>query len=298
MDITLKMIKRNVKLFFKDKAMFFTSLITPIILFVLYLTFLGNVYKDSFALYIPSGTELPERLLDGLVAGQLTSSILAVSCVTVAFCSNFLMVQDKATGAWRDLTITPARHTVFALGYYVASLVATLIVCLTATLVCFAYIAFSGWYMSVLDTVLILLDVILTVLFGTALSSVVNFFLSSQGQISAVGSMISSGYGFLCGAYMPISSFNVWLQRAISFLPGTYATALFRTHALRGAITELEAHGVSSEAIEQLKDSVDCNVYFFDARVSEGAMYLILCASIALLIGIYVLMNKKDRKIK
>ena len=42
------MVNRNVKLFFKDKAMFFTSLITPLILLVLYGTFLWNVYEDSF----------------------------------------------------------------------------------------------------------------------------------------------------------------------------------------------------------------------------------------------------------
>ena len=33
--------KRNVKVFFKDKGMFFTSLITPIILLVLYSTCLA-----------------------------------------------------------------------------------------------------------------------------------------------------------------------------------------------------------------------------------------------------------------
>ena len=33
--------RRNVRLFFKDKGMFFTSLITPMILLVLYVTFLA-----------------------------------------------------------------------------------------------------------------------------------------------------------------------------------------------------------------------------------------------------------------
>ena len=46
---------RNMKLFFKDKGMFFTSLITPIILLVLYSTFLSNVYRDSFRYAIPDG---------------------------------------------------------------------------------------------------------------------------------------------------------------------------------------------------------------------------------------------------
>ena len=47
MKIFLAMLKRNVKSFFKDKGLFFTSLITPLILLVLYATFLSNVYSDS-----------------------------------------------------------------------------------------------------------------------------------------------------------------------------------------------------------------------------------------------------------
>ena len=42
------LVKRNTKLFFKDKGMFFTSLITPAILLMLYVTFLANVYRDRF----------------------------------------------------------------------------------------------------------------------------------------------------------------------------------------------------------------------------------------------------------
>ena len=48
MSILTSLIKRNTKLYFKDKAMFFTSLITPLILLVLYGTFLSKVFEDSF----------------------------------------------------------------------------------------------------------------------------------------------------------------------------------------------------------------------------------------------------------
>ena len=47
MKTFLSMTKRNIKLFFKDKGMFFTSLITPVILLVLYSTFLAKVYRDN-----------------------------------------------------------------------------------------------------------------------------------------------------------------------------------------------------------------------------------------------------------
>ena len=123
MKTTLSRIRRNVKLFFKDKGMFFTSLITPLILLVLYATFLSNVYKDSFAMGLPAGVIIDEGLLDALVGGQLTSSILAVSCVTVAFCSNFLMVSDRASGAAKDLGISPVKASTLSISYYSASLI-------------------------------------------------------------------------------------------------------------------------------------------------------------------------------
>lgn len=287
------LIKRNIKLFFRDKGLFFTALITPAILLLLYATFLGNVFRDSFLANLPEGVTLPERLLGGLVGGQLISSILAVSCVTIAFCSNFLMVQDKANGAIKDLRMTPVKSSVLAISYYASSLLSTLLICFSAMLICFAYLAVAGWYLSVSDVLFLMVDVLLLVLFGTALSSIINFFLSTQGQISAVGSIVSSCYGFICGAYMPISSFGEGLQKVISFLPGTYGTALVRTHAMQGALSEMQHHGIPPQTIASFRDSLDCNLYFFSHPVSIPLMYLILGGTVALLLGIYIIMNKK-----
>lgn len=291
MSVVLKLIKRNIKLFFKDKGMFFTSLITPAILLVLYATFLGNVYRDSFASSLPAGFELPESLMDGLVGGELISSILAVSCVTVTFCSNFLMVQDKASGVIKDLRISPVRPSALALGYYLANLLSSLAICYAAMGICLLYVCIVGWYMSPADVLLLALDVLLIVLFGNALSSVINFFLSSQGQISAVGTVISAGYGFICGAYMPISSFSEGLQDIISCLPGTYGTALMRTHSMCGAMAEMQELGVPAEVITQIKAALDCDVFFFDNKVEMPVMYLIICASTLILLGAYILLN-------
>lgn len=285
------MIRRNSKLFFKDKGMFFTSIITPLILLVLYTTFLGKIYRDSFAMSLPAGFSLPDELLDGAVGGQLLSSLLAVCCVTVAFCSNMLMVQDKANGSRADLTVSPVKPSTLALGYYISTLISTLIICIVATGATFIYLASVGWYMSPSDILLIFLDIFLLVMFGTALSSIINFFLSTQGQISAVGSIVSAGYGFICGAYMPISQFSEGLQRVISFLPGTYGTSLIRNHAMRGVFAEMESLGIPAEAVEAVKDSIDCNLYFFEEQVSTSAMYAVLGTSVALLVGAYVLLN-------
>ena len=292
------LVKRNSKLYFKDKGMFFTSLITPVILLVLYSTFLSNVYEDSFrSALTAAGASVSDKVLWGCVGGQLVSSLLAVSCVTVAFCSNLLMVQDKVSGARHDLTIAPLKPAVLALSYYLSTLLTTLIICLAATGVCLGYLAAVGWYLTVGDVAALLLDVVLLVLFGTALSSCIIFPLSTSGQASAVGTIVSAGYGFICGAYMPISNFSDGLQKVISFLPGTYGTSLLRNHAMRGVFEEMLDLGFPKEVVESIRDSVDCNLYFFDNKVETGTMYLILVGVIVLLVGLYVVLNRvRDEK--
>lgn len=288
------LIKRDTKLYFKDKGMFFSSLITPIILLVLYATFLKKVYDDSFRGALKeAGATVADSVINGCVGGQLVASLLAVSCVTVAFCSNLLMIRDKVSGARMDITITPVGTGTIALGYYLSTIVSTLIISVAAAGACLLYLGFTGWYLSVQDVLLLLLDVLLLVLFGTAVSSCINFFLSTDGQASAVGTIVSAGYGFICGAYMPISNFSSGLQKTLSFLPGTYGTSLLRNHAMRGVFEEMRNSGFPEEVVQMIRDGVDCNLYFFDNKVSIGAMYGVLCGSVAVLVGIYVLINRK-----
>lgn len=294
----LALTKRHIKVFFKDKGLFFSSLITPIILLVLYSTFLAKVYKDSFIQGL-GGFEIDEKLIDGTVAAQLFSSLLAVSCVTVAFCSNIIMIQDKNDGIRSDFIVSPVRKSTMGLSYFAASLLSTLIVSFTATIACFIYISIKNcWYMSFADVMLIMVDVVLLTTFGTALSSIVNVFLTTNGQAQAVGTIVSAGYGFLCGAYMPIKSFGDGLRNALMFLPGTYGTSLIRNHSLNGVFAEMENVGFPPEVMNGIKESIDCRLNFFGTSVEQWVMYLVLIGSVVLLIGIYILLNVLKREAK
>ena len=236
---------RNIKVYFSDKGMFFTSLITPAILLILYSTFLANVYKDAFISAIPDGIQISNKLLNGLVSGQLVGSLLSVSCITVAFCSNMLMVQDKVNGNLKDLIITPTDKKTLAISYFLASFISTLIVNLFALGLCLIYIAINGWFMNTNDILLIVLNVISLTLFGCILSSLINSFLSTQGQISAVGSIVSSMYGFIAGAYMPMSQFGAGLRNQYGTIPENakqftqYMMSRMQTNDYMGVLPEV-----------------------------------------------------------
>ena len=288
--------KRNTKLFFKDKGLFFTSLITPLILLVLYSVFLGKVYKDSFQMAIPEGISIEDGLMNGLVGGQLLSSLLAVCCVTVAFCSNLLMVQDKSSGAYKDLTVSPVKSGTLSLAYYLSCAFSTFVVCFVALVAGLFYLYVTGWYMTLSHILVLVGDVVIMVLFGTSLSSLVICKLTTQGQASAVGSVVSSVYGFICGAYMPISSFPEGLQKVLGFLPGTYGTSLLRNHCLDGVFEEMQRQSLPGELITGFKDVVDCNLYVFDTRVEVSAMYAVLVGVTALLVLGYILLCRFQKK--
>ena len=294
------LIKRNVSMFFKDKGTFFTSLITPIILLVLYATFLYNVYEDSFRGALPQGIPVDDSLIQGLVGGLLLSSLLAVSTVTVPFCANLFMVQDRVTGARGDLSIAPVKASSIAFGYYVATVINGLIISFVAIVMGLLYLSVIGWYLSFVDVLLLVLDVVILVLFGTALSSLICYPLHSQGAMSAVGTIVSAGYGFICGAYMPISSFSAWLQNVLVFLPGTHGTSLLRNHALTGVFDAMLEDGLPAEAVEALSAVADCNLSFFGHDVEKWVMYLVLVGAVALLVAVYVLITvlaeRKNRK--
>ena len=296
MKAVISLVNRNRKLFFRDKGMFFSALITPFILIVLYVTFLARVYKDSFTSAFPEGFTIVEKLIDGTVASQLVAALLAVSCVTVTFCVNLTMVQDKASGARKDFNVSPVSRSKIYLGYFLATVLNSLMVNGLALVIGLLYIGKMGWYLSYMDVLWIIFDEILMVLFGSTLSSIISYPLTTQGQMSAVGTIVSAGYGFICGAYMPISNFGSGLQKALSYLPGTYGTSLIKNHMLRGIFEEMESEKLPEELITAIRETLDCNPQFHGNVVNTIQMVFIMAGSIVVLGTIFLFMTRLPEK--
>ena len=136
------------------------------------------------------------------------------------------------------------------------------------------YLWQAGWYLALSDVLLLLLDTVLLVLFGTALSSLVNGFLSTQGQLSAVGTIVSSCYGFICGAYMP----------------------LIRHRLMDGVFAALEADYLPAEAVETLREAFDGRLTLLGAEVTQPMMYAVLGAFTVLLLAACVLLHIRRGK--
>lgn len=282
------LIVRNTKCYFKDKFTFFISMISPVVLLVLFVTFLRNVYIESFTAFIPDGLIMDNGIVEGLAGAWLMSSVLGVSSVTVAFCSNFIMVTDKMDGTLNDFLVSPVKGTTLYAAYFLSNFLVTLIIMVCVMLVGHLYLAAVGWYVTAADFFLIFVDIICGVLFGTLLSGVVCSFISKQGGLSAVATLVSGMYSFICGAYMPLSQFSDGLRNVLCLLPGTYGVGILRNHYMDGYLKALSEAGVPAEGLKGLRDGFDANLYLFGTEIPLGAMYAIILGACAVLAAVCV----------
>lgn len=284
---------RNIKLYFKDKMTFLVSLITPLILLVLFIAFLKSTYEDSI-LSIIQGFDLDQSLIDAFTGGWLFSSVLATSCITIAFCSG-MMVIDKINRANIDFMVSPVKKSTLQLSYVLANLFSTFIITFVLLIVGLIYLACVGFYITFVDILLIVFGIIITSLFGTILANIIWTFTHSQGVVSGVCTLVSALYGFICGAYMPINAMGQGMQYFVSLLPGTYATVLFRQGFLNSVLNRVR-ETLPQGMINGIASGFDVKMSFFGHDVSTLALILVISISTIVLLGVFLFINKFKKK--
>ena len=281
------LIRRNLKMYFSDKLAFFTSLISPLVLLVLYITFLGKMTSDNLISSFPEGA-LSSSLANSLTAGELVSSLIAVSGVTISFTSNMRMVRDEITGQMDDFLLTPVRKPTLFLSYFLASFFASFLLCFLTASVGIVYLFIQGGYFPFGTFLLLLLEIMLLSFFGTSLSSFVNVFLKSESALSALSALVSSAYGFIIGSYVPIHSFSEGLENVLLFLPSTYMTALLRKTMLSLPLGELKKE-FGEEVYQKTSESLDASFSFQGREIQTFEMVLIVFLTSLVFVLLYLL---------
>lgn len=272
---------------------FLVSLITPLILLVLFIAFLKSTYEDSI-LSIIQGFDLDQSLIDAFTGGWLFSSVLATSCITIAFCSG-MMVIDKINRANIDFMVSAVKKSTLQLSYVLANLFSTFIITFVLLIVGLIYLACVGFYITFVDILLIVFGIIITSLFGTILANIIWTFTHSQGVVSGVCTLVSALYGFICGAYMPIRTMGQGMQYFVSLLPGTYATVLFRQGFLNSVLNRMR-ETLPQGMINGIASGFDVKMSFFGHDVSTLALILVISISTIVLLGVFLSINKFKKK--
>lgn len=278
----IRLTERNVKVFIKDRANVFFSMLAPLIVLVLYVLFIGRMQSDgiiaSLAEYGVSADDAVRAFSDS----WMLSGVMATSCITVPLCACSTMVYDKNRGVSADFAASPIPAWLPSAAYFLSVVVAGLIICLIVLCVCFGWLAISGsWLLSVGDVFACIGVTVLSVLSSSTLLVFVIGFIRSEGAFTGLNVIIGTVTGFLIGAYIPISNFPAAVQYVTLFVPGSYSAALFRTFFMDGAVEEM-AQAVSPQFAQGLADSFSVRLNFFGEPLATGWAAVILAGTVFL----------------
>ena len=274
---------RNLKVFLKDKANIFFALLAPIIVFGLYILFLGKIQSDALLVSLEEiGVTGKNDLVRAFCDSWMLSGVLASACITVPLCACGVMVQDKKRGITADLLASPVPAWLPTAAYFLAVVIAGLILALAVLALCLVYLAASGtWYLSAGDVFGLLGTYVLSVLSSSTLLVFVVGFLRTEGAFTGLNVILGTVIGFLIGAYMPLSVLPKAVQYITLFIPGSYSAALMRNFFLGGVLERISAD-ISAEFSASLGEQFVLRPDFFGAELGMPATAGIL-AGFALL---------------
>ena len=274
----------------------FFSILSPLIVLMLYVFFLGDLQVDAVKEAIPQGFTVDDKAIKGFVDSWLIAGIMCVSCLTVALNSMLVMVNDREKNVYKDFTSAPVKPAVLTIGYFLSFYVITFLICFGVLLIGMVYLAACGsFYLTAKD----FLECVGILLLATTNSTIIMMlfmsFMKSGSASGAFSGIFSAVIGFLVGAYMPISVFPKAIRYITTVIPGSSAGALFRECLMRGALKELSV-GMPEAFTEAMKDSFSFELEFFDYKLGADFMWIYLAATTVVFLIINILVSAAKKK--
>lgn len=235
--------KRNLLIYFKDIQSIFFSMLTPIIVLVLYVLFLKGTFVDA----IESAAEGLEGLIrtkdiEMLANGLLLTGILGSSMITVPYNTLITIVKDRENKIDYDISATPISRVQIILSYFTASALSAFIMASVIMTAGFVILSFQGnLYLTAADVLFLFEITLLGSVSATALFMIVVLFFQSSSASGAFLGILSAGAGFVIGAYIPISQFSGTVQTICNIFPGSGITILYRNGLLNRLLEHIDA---------------------------------------------------------
>ena len=259
MNGALYLAERNVKCFFRDRSSVAFSLMAVIILVMLYLLFLRGSLLES------------NPGMDGLIDAWVMAGIAAIIPVTASAGCLQTMVEDRAGGRIRDISVTPLSPAGIAAGYMLSTFAVCLIMSSAALAVCIAYLCAAGCPVSAGGALVSALLLFPSSLSGAVIVYALTAAMRSPGAFSGFFVVVSVAIGFLAGIYMPMGTMPEAMRIIGTLVPATHMASMFRC-SLAGSALDGQFAGAPAEVITEFRADMGFDLslggFAFDAASS------------------------------
>ena len=269
----LGFIKRNVLLFFKDWQSILFSLLTSIIVLVLYLLFLKGTFVSAIQSAMeqyPGLTSMVSQKDIAMFANLfLLSGILGSAMISVPFSCITVLVKDRANKVDYDILATPMKRGQIIFAYFVSAVLTSILLNSIILAVGLIGIRMQGnMYLNISQVIKAFAIVALGSISASAIFMIIVLFFKTVSACEAFFGILSAASGFVIGAYIPISQFSNEVQTVCNLFPASQITIMLRNILLNGL---LEHINTSLQGVDQGMFVLSLKKYFtFQAKLFKG----------------------------
>ena len=283
----LGLIKRNLLLFFKDWQSILFSLLTSIIVLVLYLLFLKGTFvramQSAMEQYPGLASMVSETDIDMFANLLLLTGILGSTMISVPFSCITTLVRDRASKVDYDILATPLKRGQIIFAYFVSAVLSsTLLTGIILTIGLVGIRMQGNIYLNAIQVVKAFSVVALGSISASAIFMIIVLFFKSVSACEAFFGILSAASGFVIGAYIPISQFSNEVQTVCNLFPASQITIMLRNILLNGL---LEHINTSLAGTDQGMFVLSLKEYFsFQAKLFNG--YLDMTKMLGYILGV------------
>ena len=281
------LIKRNLLLFFKDWQSILFSLLTSIIVLVLYLLFLKGTFvsaiQSAMEQYSGLASMVPQKDIDMFANLFLLSGILGSAMISVPFSCITVVVKDRANKVDYDILSTPLKRGQIIFAYFVSAVLTSILLNSIILAVGLIGIRMQGnMYLNISQVIKAFSIVALGSISASAIFMIVVLFFKTVSACEAFFGILSAASGFVIGAYIPISQFSNEVQTVCNLFPASQITIMLRNILLKGF---LEHINTSLAGVDQGMFVLSLKEYFsFQAKLFNG--YLDMNKMLGYILGV------------
>lgn len=279
---------RNLRIFFRDRAAVFFSLLAVFIIIGLYALFLSDVWTAEL-----EGFTGVRYMMDSWIMAGL----LAVTSVTTTMGAFGVMVEDRSKKIYKDFSVTPVRRGSLAGGYVISAVTIGIIMSVITLILAELYIVSGGGELLDAGAMLKTLGMIVfsTIANTSMVLLIVSFFKSANAYATAC-TVIGTLIGFLTGIYMPVGNLPEGVQWVVKCFPPSHSALLFRRIMMEAPVSQ-SFSGAPAEVTDGFMHQMGV-VFDFggtDASPWVSVAVLAVSATVFYALSVYVMSRKKDR---
>ncbi|MEC1179666.1 ABC transporter permease [Metasolibacillus meyeri] len=291
MEALFSLIRRNNKVFRRDKTAVFFSLLSVIIVIGLYALFLQKMQIDSLKQTTEATPELITMVNEWFVAGLL--SMIAVSTTLAAF---GIAIKDMESKATADFLTAPISRATIQMSYVLNAVIIGFIFTFIAFIICEIFIVITGGTLLSFSSSLKIIGLLtLSVLLASIMNVFFILLANTQNSFATLSTIVGTLLGFLCGVYVPVGVLPSFAQNIVMYFPVSHTTLLLRNAFMENSLSQVFADA-PTEAIEQYKLIYGITYKLHGNILSHATSYIfILCTIVILAILAISIFKRKHR---